>query len=428
MGLLDWLGGERRDLSPEETFSFSNPAGWLRGALGGGTTFAGVRINASNALNIAAVYCAVRVLTDMMGATPAITYRRLARGKERAREHPVFRVLHRRPNPEMTPFTLKEVAQGHLALRGNAYMEIEWDNAGQVANLWPLPPTTEPFRFNGERWYRTEIPRTGSTTTPVTLPSYRVLHIPGFGFDGLKGYDPITLARESLGFTKAADEFGARFFANGTRVSGILSTDKVLSKPAFDALRESWTLGQEGLSNAHRVAILDNGLKWEQTSLSPENAQFLESRQFQLDEIARWFKVPPHMIYNLLRSTNNNIEQQSLEFIRDTAQPWFVRWEEALSWDLFVGEERDTFFVEFLMDALLRGDSAGRAELYKALFQVGGASPNDILERENMNPVEGGDRRFIPMNMVPLDRVDDALDRAPRGAENRDFTFPLEDR
>lgn len=208
------------------------------------------------------------------------------------------------------------------------------------------------------------------------------------------------------------------WFGNGSRPSGVLTHPLKVSPEGKKNMKQSWEDAQSGLSNAHRVAILEEGVTWQQIGIPPEDAQFLETRKFQTSEVARWFKVPPHMIGDLERATFSNIEQQSMDFVMHTVRPWVVRWEQVLNWEMFNDRERDSYFSEFLLDALLRGDSASRGAFYQSLFQIGALSPNDALARENMNPVEGGDRRFIPANMVPLDAIDKHIDSlsAPKAA------------
>lgn len=404
MGLTSAV--ERRASLEDPSVPLSNPAAWLVDWAGGGKTKAGANITEASALNLSAVYAAVRVLTDTVASIPLPIYERLERGKRRATEYPIYRLLHKRPNREMVAFTFKETLQGHLALWGNAYAEIEFNGAGFPIGLWPLlPDRTRAERRNGQKVI---ITRVGDVDE--VLAADRVLHIPGFGFDGLMGYSPIKMARESLGLTRAAEEFGSAWFGNGSRPSGVLQTEGKLGDVAQKNLRESWERMHTGLSNAQRVAILEQGLKWQAIGIPPDDAQFLETRKFQTAEVARWFKVPPHMIGDLERSTNNNIEHQGLEFVIHTARPWFVRWEEWIGETLIPEADRERYFAEFLMEGLLRGDTAARGEFYTKLFQLGAVSPNDIREKENLgNPIDGGDQYFVQLNMVPLEQAAEAM-------------------
>lgn len=402
--------------SPENPSTpLSAPAQWMLDAFGAGRTRAGAQISEESAHTISAFYCGVRVLTDGLAQTPLILYRRRSDGgKDRATEHPLYPVLHDRTNDLMSAFTFRETMQGHAVVWGNAYAEIEQAGDGSVKALWPLlPDRTQAGIVNGRKVVRTIL----SNGQQVTLPGSRVLHIPGFGFDGITGRSLIHLARESLGLTKATEEFGAGFFGSGTKMAGVLSHPGTLTKKAKENLRESWTDMHSGLDNAHRIAILEEGLKWTQIGVPPEDAQFLQTRQHQVTEVARWLRVQPHKIMDLQRATFSNIEQQNIEHLQDTMLPWFVKWEQEISWALLTPKERQTFVAAFLLAGFLRGDSAARGSFYTQLFQIGSMSPNEILAAEDRNPVEGGDQRFVPLNMIPLsmaasEPVDDDDDRS----------------
>jgi HK97 family phage portal protein len=404
--------------SPENpSTSLSNPDSWLYDALGANKTNSGTRINEATALNLSAVWAAVRVLTDTVASIPIHVYRHAeGGGKRREPSNPVYRLLHDRPNPEMSAFTFKEVLQGHLALWGNAYAEKERNGRGDVVALWPITPSRVT-----PRWVKTgggvkkvfEV-QVGDDTK--YLGTDTVMHIPGFGYDGLVGYSPIRMARESLGLTKAAEDVGALLFGQGLRAGGVLSHPRALNDIARENLKRSIDSSNGGLENFHRVMLLEEGLTWTQTSIPPEDAQFLETRKFQTVEVARWFKVPPHKIGDLERATFSNIEHQSIEFATDTARPWFIRWEQVLNWELFNDSDRGEVFAEFNMDGLLRGDTASRGAFYTSMFNVGAISQNEIREKENANPIEGGDRYYIQGALVPSDKVDAVIDarQAPK--------------
>ncbi|HUT68671.1 MAG TPA: phage portal protein [Dehalococcoidales bacterium] len=368
--------------------------GWLR------RSATGVQVTETSALYSSAVYACVRLLAETIASLPLPVYHRLVpRGKERAYNHPLYSLLHNSPNPWTTSYSFRETLQGHLATWGNAYAEIDWDMAtGRVRALWQLrPDRMKVGRENNQLIYVYQLP----DGTPAKLPAYRVWHIPGFGFDGLVGYSPIQLAREAIGLSMATEEFGARFFGNGASPGGVLEHPNKLKGESEENLRNSWNEMHQGLGNQHRIAILEEGMKYHQVSIPPEDAQFLETRKFQTNEIARFFHIPPHMIGDLDRATFSNIEQQSLEFVIYTIRPWLVRWEQSAHQKLMGPEERQSYFVEFLVEGLLRGDAAARSAYYNQMFMVGAMSPNDIRDKENMNPLEGGDETFVPMNMIP---------------------------
>ena len=376
----------------------------LLSSQGGANTATGKPVTALGSLRNTAVFACVRVLAESVASLPLILYQRQERGKRRATEQRLYNLLHDLPNSEMTTMELRETLMGHLALWGNAYSEIQRDGAGRVVGLWPLRPDRVDIRRGSDKrlYYQVFF---GDELDPkaeaVTLMDYQVMHIRGIGYDGVKGLSPIGLAREAVGLALATEEFGARFFGNGAKPGGILEHPGALSDKAQERLRASWAGIHQGLSQAHRLAILEEGMKYHEIGIPPEDAQFLETRQFQVKEIARLFRVPPHMIGDLDKSSFSNIEHQGLEFVIHTLRPWLVRWEQAIYRDLLTPVERKTFFAEHLVNALLRGDIETRFNAYAQGRQNGWLSANDIRELENLNPVDGGDIYLQPLNMVP---------------------------
>lgn len=398
---------ERRDGSLENpAIPLSNPTPALLEAFGVGPSTTGITVTNQKAMRLAAVYACVRILAESLASLPLVTYQRLERGKRRATEHPVYNLLHSRPNPEMTPFQFIETMMGHVALTGNAYAEIEWNGRGQPINLWPIvPDRVRVERLGGKKRYIVNVP----TGAPVALAQDDMLHVPGFGYDGLIGYSPIGLMRQTVSVAMAAEEFGARFYGNGSRPGGILTMapGQKMSPEAKERLKRGWEQMQGGLSNSHRVALLEEGLTWQKISIDPDDAQFLETRKFQVSEIARIFRVPPHMIGDLEKATFSNIEQQSIDFVTNTLRPWAVRWEQVLSHDLFSDYSAGNFFAKFLMDALMRGDTESRYAAYDIGRNGGWLSANDIREMEDMNALPGdeGDLYLVPLNMAPAEQV-----------------------
>ena len=368
------------------------------------------------AMRLAAVYACVRVLAETVASLPLVVYERLDRGKERAVEHPLYRLLHDAPNPLMTAFEWREALMGHLALWGNAYCEIEYDGGGRPLALWPLRPDgVEDIRRGSQGLtYVYRLP----DGKQVVFPGERIFHVRGLSPDGIRGYSPIAdFARRLVKMGLAVEAFGDNFFANGARPGGVLQHPGKLSDEAYENLRGSWAGRHEGLSNAHRVAILEEGMTFQAVGTPPEEAQFLESMKMNRAQIASIFRVPPHMIGDLERATFSNIEQQSIEFKTYTMEPWLVRWQQAINTRLMVEGERETYFAEFVTDALLRGDTASRYAAHAIARQNGWMSANDIREIENMNPIEGGDVYLIPLNMVPADAT--AADRPPTAEEEQ---------
>ena len=374
----------------------------------GGST-AGKRVNERSAMQMTAVYSCVRILAEAVAGLPLHLYRyKEDGGKEKAIEHPLYLLLHDEPNPEMSSFVFRETLMTHLLLWGNAYAQIIRNGKGEVIALYPLMPDrmTVNRDSNGQLYYEYTVSMDDAPTVKgslVRLHPSDVLHIPGLGFDGLVGYSPIAMAKNAIGMAIACEEFGAKFFANGASPSGVLEHPGTIKDP--QRVREAWQSQFGGSSNAGKVAVLEEGMKYSPIGISPDQAQFLETRKFQIDEIARIFRVPPHMIGDLEKSTFSNIEQQSLEFVKYTLGPWVSRWEQAMSQALLTPEERTRYEIHFNVDGLLRGDYESRMNGYAVGRQNGWLSANDIRELENMNRIpeeEGGDLYLINGNMTKL--------------------------
>src|SRR5512139_148842 len=284
----------------------------------------GVSVSPESSLRSTAVFACVRVLSETLASLPLITYRRLQRGKERATDFYLYPILHDVPNPEMTSFTFRETLTSHVALWGNGFAEMQLDGSGRVQALWPLLPNqTVPTRAaDGSLMYKTYVPGAGYRG----LPAERVLHVRGLGLDGMMGLSPIGQARNAVGLALATEEFGGRVFGNGSMPGVILKYPGNLSDEQYEAAQSSWQAAHGGLTNSHRVAILEGGIEAEKIGIPNDDAQFLETRKFQVREIARLFRVPPHLISDLEQATFSNIEQQSLEFVIYTMMPWFARW------------------------------------------------------------------------------------------------------
>jgi HK97 family phage portal protein len=374
-----------------------------------GSTSSGKAVNAHTAMQTTAVYACVRILAEAIAGLPLHIYQYKDEGKERVPGHPLYYLLHDEPNPEMTSFVFRETLMSHLLLWGNAYAQIIRDGRGRVLALYPLLPNkVEVGRAaNGEIYYtyrrdtdESRIDKNGGT---VTLRKDEVLHIPGLGFDGLIGYSPIAMAKNAIGMAIATEEYGATFFANGANPGGVLEHPGVVKDP--QRVKDSWNSAYQGSKNAHRVAVLEEGMKYQSIGIPPEQAQFLETRKFQINEIARIFRVPPHMVGDLEKSSFSNIEQQSLEFVKYTLDPWVVRWEQSLQQALILPSEKLRVFVRFNLDGLLRGDYQSRMQGYATGRQNGWLSANDIRELEDMNRIsieDGGDLYLINGNMTKL--------------------------
>lgn len=402
MGFLDWLraANPRRasnhHLTSQYSFLF-------------GPTSAGRTVTERSAMQMTAVYSCVRILAEAIAGLPLHVYRyKDGGGKEKAVDHGLYRLLHDEPNPEMTSFVFRETLMTHLLLWGNAFAQVVRNGLGEVIGLYPLQPNrmsvgrdldTKSLYYE----YQTSWDEPAGQYQTIRLTPNDVLHVPGLGFDGLVGYSPIAMARNAIGLAQATEDYGASFFANGAAPGGVLEHPGTIKDPS--RVRESWQATFGGAQNGNKVAVLEEGMKYTPISVSPEQAQFLETRKFQINEIARIFRIPPHMIGDLEKSSFSNIEQQSLEFVKYTLDPWVIRWEQAITKTLLSAREKQQLFVKFNVEGLLRGDYQSRMEGYAVARQNGWMSANDIRELENLDRIDeadGGDLYLVNGNMLPL--------------------------
>ena len=376
-----------------------------------GRTTSGKPVNERTAMQTTAVYACVRILAEAVASLPLHVYEyQDDGGKKLVHDHPLYYLLHDEPNLEMTSFVFRETLMSHLLIWGNAYAQIIRDGAGRVLGLYPLLPDKMDVQRDdrGNIYY---VYSRNSDENPmfkeygdIRLKAEDVLHIPGLGFDGLIGYSPIAMAKNAVGMTLACEEYGASFFANGANPGGVLEHPGVLKDPS--KVRESWNSVYRGVNNAHKIAVLEEGMKYQQIGIPPEEAQFLETRKFQINEIARLYRIPPHMVGDLDKSSFSNIEQQSLEFVKYTLDPWVIRWEQSLQRSLLLPGEKGKYFIKLNVDGLLRGDYQSRMNGYAVGRQNGWFSANDIREMENMNPIpdeQGGNLYLINGAMTKLE-------------------------
>lgn len=403
MGLFDWF--KRR---PKNWTLTSGWPSWFSSK-----STSGAIVTPGSAMQLSAVYACVKILAEAVAELPLHTYEMMADGdKRKAIEHPLYFLLHDQPNPEMTSFTFRETIMSHLCLWGNAYAQIIRNGRGEVIALYPLLPQNMEVLRNPEtaaiyyQYTRTPGEADPGKTEVVTFTSDDILHIPGLAFDGLKGYSPLYLARNAIGASISSDEYADRFFANAAMPSGVLEFPGTLKNPK--EISEKWGGSFSGAINAGKTPVLEEGMKYNPVSITPQDAQFLETRKFNINEIARIFRVPPHMLADLEKSSFSNIEQQSLEFVKYTVAPWVARIEQALKKSLLLPYEKPRFFFSFNLEGLLRGDYQSRMNGYAIARQNGWMSANDIRELENMNRIpaeEGGDLYLINGNMLPLNRA-----------------------
>ena len=377
--------------------------------MGGSTS--GKTVTERSAMQMTAVYSCVRILAEAIAGLPLHVYRYNSDGgKEKAIDHSLYLILHDEPNPEMSSFVFRETLMTHLLLWGNAYAQIIRNSKGEVMALYPLMPNKMSVDRdeNGQLYYQylRSVDEVGGKSETVILKPTDVLHIPGLGFDGLVGYSPIAMAKNAIGLAIATEEYGAKFFANGAAPSGVLEHPGTIKDP--QRVREAWQSQFGGSQNSGKIAVLEEGMKYTPISISPEQAQFLGTRKFQINEIARIFRVPPHMVGDLEKSSFSNIEQQSLEFVKYTLDPWVIRWEQSIMRTLLTPEKKKSYFVKFNLEGLLRGDYQSRMNGYATARQNGWMSANDIRELENLDriPAEaGGDLYLINGNMLPLQQA-----------------------
>ena len=429
MGFKEWLGFTKpRDAPDAGLPDIRDNVRDSGGLFVFGTANSGERVDEKSAMQIATVYACVRLIAESVAGLPLHLYKTDGEdGKSKAKEHPLYKILYRQPNPEMTSFSFWETMVTHILLWGNAYAQIVRDGKNGVLGLYPLlPENVEIDRENGGdlyyiyHAYTDEVP--GENNRDIQFRRDEILHIPGLGFNGLVGFSPIAMMKNSLGTTLAVERYGSSFFRNGAQPSGVLEHPGVLKDP--EKIRRNWSDVYGGANNAHKVAVLEEDMHYKPISLPPEDSQFLSTREFGVEEICRIFRVPPHMVQDLKRATFNNIEHQSIDFVVHTLDPWLTRIEQAIIKDVLLEEEQDEYFPKFNVDGLLRGDYKSRMEGYAIGFANGFLSPNDIRRLENMDPIpdeDGGNVYVANGSYVKLKDIGAAYSRGtePVGAEEQ---------
>ena len=420
MGALARAVGERSNLA--------TPEKWLVDWFKGGTeTPSGINVTEDTALHYGPFFAGVRIISEDLGSLPFPLYESLEpRGKRRATDHPLYPLLHNEPNPVMSSQTFRETLTGHAVMWGGGYAEIV-HKRGVVKELWPLRPDRMKVKFNRRtRRLIYDYDDQGNGIRRRFLPD-EILHIYGLGFDGVRGYSVLELARNSIGAGVASEQFGASFFGNAARPSGFLRHPGVLGDPARKNLKESIEKMHKGSQNTGRLALLEEGMEWQQIGIPPDDAQFLETRRFDVLDMARWLRLPPFMLAELGRATWNNIESEKIDYVTKSLRTWLTRWEQAVWMRLLDSEEQQTFFAEHTIEGLLRGDTKSRFESYRMGREIGVYSADDILELENRNPLpdDKGSVYFVPLNWVPAPSPDDGTnidpgrERHDRSAESR---------
>ena len=369
--------------------SLANPASWMFDDAASKT---GIAVTEDSAMRLSAVFGAVRVISETIASLPWEVKQDAGDSTRSASAHPINKLIHH-PNGMMTDFNFREVCQAHLCLHGNAFIAIRRNEAGQPVKLIPVhPDRVEVKVYKDEKFYNIDQGK-------ETFDDTEMIHILGLSFDGIIGKSVIEAARESIGLGLAADQFGGSFFGNGANVSAVLTHPGRLSDEAYKRLMASWQRRYSGLDNAHKTAILEEGMNLQKVSISPQESQFLETRKFGVEDIARFFRIPLAYLGSLENSsTRANIEEQGIQFQRNTVLPWVKRWEAEFNRKVFPGQE--DYFIRMNMDGLLRGDISSRYSSYAVARQWGWLSVNDIRKHESLEPIDGGDIYLQPMNMV----------------------------
>ena len=396
----------------EDTSDLKTPNKWLIHLLGGNETYSGEQVTTKEAMNIAAVYACVRILSNHVAMLPLQLFRNKGGKRIRASDHEIARIIEFRPNPYMTPFQFKQTMESHRQLYGNAFAEIEYSKTGYPKALWILNPTQtkvvceKDANGNVKRYLVQTLLPNGQT---VYLKYESVLHIKGISTDGLNGKSPIEVARETIGIQIAGQKFTGQFYQNGTMSSGVLKVPQQLKPEAKEIIRQEWEKFNKGLDNSHRVAILDAGLDYQALGIKQSDAQYIETQKFSVAEIARIYNVPLHMLADLERATFSNIEQQSLEFVRDTLSPLLISWEQELAYQLMTEDEffSNKYYFKFNLNSLLRGDSQARANYYEKMMHLGIYSINEVRELEDKDKIENGDKHYMSLNYIDIDLMND---------------------
>jgi HK97 family phage portal protein len=381
-----------------------NPSLWN---LLGAQASSGETVTEQTALTYSAFWNAITLISGTIGALPLHLMQGKGKTKRIADDRVMYGVLHDCANPYMTAMAFRECLQAHVLGWGNGYAEKVRNGYGELIALWPITPNrVTPLMFDGRLVYRIQM--TGEPDKH--LDRDQVLHIAGLGFDGFIGYSVVAMARKSIGLGMAMETFGSRFFGEGTHPGVIVEHPNKLSPEAHSNLKKSLGDTYSGLGNSHRLMLLEEGMKFQKIVIDPKDSQFLESRQFNIPEIARWFNLPPHKLKDLSRSSFSNIESEQISFVTDSILPWLVRLEQNFNMQLLTASDRDysgrgRLYFKHNVEGLLRADAAARGTYYREMFNIGAMSINEIREKEEMDPIVGGDVHLVPMNMTTLENA-----------------------
>lgn len=403
MSILGNIARKNLALDDEKAW---NPSLWN---LIGNQTPSGENVTEETALTYSAFWNAVYIIAETLSALPLHLMKQEDKVKSRVDDIDLYYLMHDQPNPFMTSLIFREVLAAHILTWGNSYAEIVRNRMGQIVELWPIPPNkikTIEIKDDNNLWYEIQV---GDDTT--WLPREQILHIPGLGFDGFVGYSVVGMARKSIALGMAMETFGSNYFGQGTHPGVIVSHPDRLDSVTHANMRQSLTETYSGLGNTHRLMLLEDGMKIEKIGIPPNDSQFLESRQFQVPEIARWFNLPPHKLKDLTKSSFNNIESEQISFVVDSILPWVVRHEQCYNIQLLTKDQRrkKKYYYKHNMEGLLRANSKDRGDFYKVMVGSTIMTPNEVREKEDLNPHKSkyADDLFVPLNSTPLGRLEE---------------------
>jgi HK97 family phage portal protein len=399
----------------------TRPERWLLNYFGGEETASGVRVSPESAMTYSAFFAAVRVISEDVANCPLPLFERQpGGGKKVATEHSLYGVLNQVANPLMTAVTLRKTLQAHALTWGNGVAAKKYNGAGQLIEAWPLRPDQ---LFIDVEEVEPGVPKVLYRYTPESGPASvffpdEVLHIAGLGYDGVCGYSVVHQARTSIGLGLATEEFGARWFGNGSRPAGVLTHPSTVSDGARKRMKTDWRNLHRGLHQSHEIALLEEGVTWQAIGIPPEDAQFLETRQFEVEDMARWFRLPPHKLAQLLRATFSNIEHQGIDYVNSSLRSWLVEWEQQIMLSCLTPAERKRFYVEHNTDKLTQGDFKTQMDGYAVGRNWGIWNADDVREKLNENPLPDGKGQtyLSPLNMVPAMSPEDAKAAAEAAA------------
>ena len=426
INLLAWHAGQQVRHGVKRLFNLSltDPKAWDTSLwnLRGSQSVSGETVTESTALTYSAVYNAVSLISGTVGSLPLHLMQKEGKSKRIVDDRSLYRVMRSQWNPYMTAMAGREVMMNHILTWGNGYAEKVRNGFGDLVELWPIPPNrVAPKMEGGELVY--EIRMDGESD--LTLAREKILHIPGLGFDGFVGYSVISMARKSIGLGMALETFGSLYFGQGTHPGVIITHPNKLGTDAHSNLKKALTDTYSGLGQSHRLMLLEEGMKPEKVGIPPEDSQFLESRQFQIPEVARWFNLPPHKLKDLTKSSFSNIESEQISFVTDSILPWLIRLEQNYWMQLLTPrEQKEKLYFKHVVEGLMRGNAKDRAEFYKIMWQFGFMTENEVRRLEDLNPNPNplADELFIMANMVPLSKYEDyfAKNKGPSPSLTKD--------